>query len=473
MLTYRSLNALGCLRSASASVWPLSTSYTTCRVVSARILFSVCCARMSRAWTSGRPALIIVANWRVNTTTSRVLTPPPNLMLSLNSLGAARTCTTTMRFFRRCAMTSSRVGRSILSLTRSPLSVRAVYWKSGMAHSLRAPLAARRYLGSAGGGLAAGRDRLPVVERRLADHPQKLVRRRRHPEALVLGDLAAHIQLVERIVQRLHPVLLARLHHGRDLLDLLVPNQRPHGGGHDEDLARHHATAALGLLQQRLGDDTLEHERQLGAHLRPAVVRARGCHHPDAAAEGQGPRSRDGVRDPHHDPRRAGADSGPEDRADPVHDAGGQEARDADAERCALPTVCGPRGHQGRVPPGDVDAERVSADDRRGAARRQGADRVRRPVRRRRTQGSGAPLEAPGGSEPCRSSSTPPARSKAISSTTRSTCRLATTSSRTCGRTAWSWCRSARRPKSSSSTSSSAAASRPATSSCSPASSPR
>src|SRR5947199_6554449 len=272
MLTYRSLNALGCLRSASARVWPLSTSYTTCRVTSARILFSVCCASMSRAWTSGRPALIIVANWRVNTTTSRVLRPPPNLKLSLNSLGAARTCTTTMRFFRRCAMTSSRVGRSILSLTRSPLSVRAVYWKSGMAHSLRAPLAARRYLGSAGGGLA-GRDRLPVVERRLADHPQELVRRRGHPEAFVLGDLTAHVQLVERIVQRLHPVLLARLHHGRDLLDLLVPNERPYRGGHDEDLARHHAAAALGLLQQRLGDDTLEHERQLGAHLRLLVRR--------------------------------------------------------------------------------------------------------------------------------------------------------------------------------------------------------
>src|SRR6266498_3531922 len=32
----------------------------------------------------------------------------------------ARTCTTTMRFLRRCAMTSSRVGRSILSLTSAP-----------------------------------------------------------------------------------------------------------------------------------------------------------------------------------------------------------------------------------------------------------------------------------------------------------------------------------------------------------------
>src|SRR2546426_974586 len=137
MLTYRSLNALGCLRSASASVWPLSTSYTTCRVTSARILFSVCCARMSRAWTRGRPALIIVANWRVNTTTSRGFTPPPNLKLSFDSFGSARTCTTTLRFFRRCAITSSRVRRSILSLTKSPLSVRAVYWKTGIAHSLR------------------------------------------------------------------------------------------------------------------------------------------------------------------------------------------------------------------------------------------------------------------------------------------------------------------------------------------------
>src|SRR5205823_2571094 len=267
MLTSRSLNALGCLRSASASVWPLSTSYTTCRVVSARILFSVCCARMSRAWTSGRPALIIVANWRVNTTTSRVLTPPPNLKLSLNSLGAARTCTTTMRFFRRCAMTSSRVGRSILSLTRSPLSVRAVYWKTGMAYSLRAPSGGPRpWPHPAAAGQGRGHDIL-VVQRRLADHPQELVRRRGHAQALVLRDLAAHVQLVERIVQSLHPVLLARLLHRWDLLDLLVPDQRPHGGGHDQDLARHHAPAALGLLQQRLGDDALEHERELGADL--------------------------------------------------------------------------------------------------------------------------------------------------------------------------------------------------------------
>src|SRR5207247_2446071 len=140
MLTYRSPKALGCLRSASARVWPLSTSYTTDLVISARDWFSVCFARMSSACTSGSPALIMVANCRVMTTRSRVLMPPPNLKLSLKALGAARTCTTTMRFFRRWAMTSSRVGRSTSPDWRSPFSVRAVYWKTGIGQLLPAPI---------------------------------------------------------------------------------------------------------------------------------------------------------------------------------------------------------------------------------------------------------------------------------------------------------------------------------------------
>src|SRR5438132_1295777 len=305
MLTYRSLNALGCLRSASARVWPLSTSYTTCRVTSARILFSVCCARISSACTSGNPALIIVANCRVITTMSRVLTPPPNLKLSLNSRGAARTCTTTMRFFRRWAMTSSRLGRSILSLTRSPLSVRAVYWKTVMAHSLRGwPLAAGRDLGLGGLGLAGGG--LALVLRRLADHPQELVRVRRDAEALVLGNLATQVELVQRVVQRLHAVLLARLHHRRDLFDLFVADQRPDRGGHDQNLGGHDAAAALGLLQQRLCDDALEHERQLGPDLRLLVRREHVDDAVDAfhrrvgvqRGEGQVARLRNGQRRP-------------------------------------------------------------------------------------------------------------------------------------------------------------------------------
>jgi hypothetical protein len=77
MFTYRSLNAFGCLRSASATVWPDSTSNTTARVTAWSCLFSLCLARMSSAWTSGRPELIIVENWRVKMTMSRILIPPP------------------------------------------------------------------------------------------------------------------------------------------------------------------------------------------------------------------------------------------------------------------------------------------------------------------------------------------------------------------------------------------------------------
>ena len=77
MFTYSSLNAFGCLRSASASVLPDSTSNTTCRVTSLSAGFSLCVARMSSACTSGRPALIIVENWRVKMTMSRILIDPP------------------------------------------------------------------------------------------------------------------------------------------------------------------------------------------------------------------------------------------------------------------------------------------------------------------------------------------------------------------------------------------------------------
>jgi hypothetical protein len=124
MFTYSSLNALGCLRRASASVCPLSTSYTTAFVTSLSFLFSVCSERMSRACTSGSPELIIVANWRVKMTMSRVAIPEPKE--SLISFGACWTFTTIIRFLRRCATTSSCVGRSSWPDCSSPVRVRAV-----------------------------------------------------------------------------------------------------------------------------------------------------------------------------------------------------------------------------------------------------------------------------------------------------------------------------------------------------------
>src|SRR5437867_2636681 len=192
---------------------------------------------------------------------------------SLSSAGAWRTCTTTMRFFRRWAMTSSRLGSSILSLTSSPLSVRAVYWKSGMARGSSRRLPAGPYFGHADLRLPARPERLPLVHHGLADHPQEIVRVGCGAEALLLRDLAGDVQLVQRVVQRLHAVLLPRLHRGLDLVHLVVADQRADRRGAHHDLGRHHATPSLVLLEQRLGDHSLEHERELRPRLRLSVRR--------------------------------------------------------------------------------------------------------------------------------------------------------------------------------------------------------
>ncbi len=62
MLRNSSSNTLLCLPSASASVEPASTSRVTSLIVRPNEGFVVCLARMSRHWTSGRPAEIMVAN---------------------------------------------------------------------------------------------------------------------------------------------------------------------------------------------------------------------------------------------------------------------------------------------------------------------------------------------------------------------------------------------------------------------------
>jgi len=109
---------------------------------------------------------------------------------------------------------------------------------------------------------------------------------------------------------------------------------------------------------------------------------------------------------------------------------------------------------------------------RRGAGRREGAESVRRAARRRRVQSGGAPLGAPEGVS---YAGLPVHRPHAQGRSRQRQDRPADTRRRhraPAQETVWSSCRSAPRPRSSSSTSSSAAGSRPATSSCSPASSP-
>ena len=65
MLVNSGSNVFGCLRMASASDAPLSTSPRVARIVDEKFLSSSCVPRISRHCTSGRPASIITENWRV------------------------------------------------------------------------------------------------------------------------------------------------------------------------------------------------------------------------------------------------------------------------------------------------------------------------------------------------------------------------------------------------------------------------
>jgi hypothetical protein len=93
----------------------------------------------------------------------------------------------------------------------------------------------------------------------------------RDAQALLERHLARHVQLIQRVVHRLHAVLLSGLHHRVDLVHLVVADEGPDGWRRDEDLGSHRAAAPLGPRQQRLGDDALERERELRPNLRLLV----------------------------------------------------------------------------------------------------------------------------------------------------------------------------------------------------------
>jgi hypothetical protein len=112
-LTKRSSNTFGCFPSASAKVDPLSTSSFTLRITFLNEAFSCCMPRMSRHWTSGSPASIIVANCLVNTASSFFDTFPlcqGNAMR--RSRGLAFTLTGTICCRRSWAMTNASFGAS-------------------------------------------------------------------------------------------------------------------------------------------------------------------------------------------------------------------------------------------------------------------------------------------------------------------------------------------------------------------------
>jgi hypothetical protein len=136
MLRNRSSKTFLCLPSASASVAPASTSCVTSPITRPNEGLLACLARMSRHWTSGRPAEIMVANWRVKMARSLVVTPlPPPSFGSLKPPAFGRIEVTRIFFLRSRSMASSWRPTSISPLCDSPASVRPFQTKTGMGSS--------------------------------------------------------------------------------------------------------------------------------------------------------------------------------------------------------------------------------------------------------------------------------------------------------------------------------------------------
>jgi hypothetical protein len=105
------------------------------------------------------------------------------------------------------------------------------------------------------------------------------------PRRFVLGVLAAPHRTLQRdqaplvgvrqgLIHRLHPkLLLAHLHRGVDLVDLVLADQVPDRRVRYHDLQRHGAPWTVGSRQQRLAQHALQHEGQLRADLRLLVGR--------------------------------------------------------------------------------------------------------------------------------------------------------------------------------------------------------
>ena len=134
--TYSRSNTFGCLPSASENVEPLSTSPLIVWITFLKPAFSCCVPRMSRHCTSGRPASIIVANWRVKMTRSRIETPfCRNGKISESSLGLGFTVVGVMACERRVAIAASTPSATITPFFESPSRVLPTQLYVGMVAS--------------------------------------------------------------------------------------------------------------------------------------------------------------------------------------------------------------------------------------------------------------------------------------------------------------------------------------------------
>src|SRR5262245_46334255 len=215
-------------------------------MMSWKLFRSICIPSVCRHWTSGKPAAIIVANWRLKTEMSLPRTPPIKPLrtgISPNEKPPVAPRLTAMfwttipweRSWRAAARSS---GAVISARTCPPPAVTPRYVKFGMASPVP--------------DLAGGRGH------RLVHHAEQLVRIRASGQCLRPRDRAAEVQVRERLVHRLHPELLAGLHRRVDLVDLFLADHVADGRCGHQDLHGQRPSAAVTLRDQELIEDGFE-----------------------------------------------------------------------------------------------------------------------------------------------------------------------------------------------------------------------
>src|SRR5262245_2945891 len=207
---------------------------------------SICMPIVSRHWTSGRPAAIIVVNDRVQAETSLPRTVPIKpLRTGIDhkeqqpvTARFAAVFWTTIPWERSWRAAARSSGAVISARTCPPPAVTPRYVKFGMASPVP--------------DLAGGRGH------RLVHHAEQLVRIRASGQRLRPRDRAAEVQVRERLVHRLHPKLLAGLHRRVYLVDLFLADHVADGRCGHQDLHGQRPSAAVTLRDQELIEDGFE-----------------------------------------------------------------------------------------------------------------------------------------------------------------------------------------------------------------------
>src|SRR6267143_2452824 len=269
--------------SESARVEPDSTFTFTLVSTSRKARLSSWLARMSRHCTSGRPASIIVANWRVKMMMSFWEIPPMpgSLKVSCDFLRILTFCSAIAR--KRC-WTEASSAASIWPFFTSPVLVFPSHVQMGIFRCAGCALAA-----AAGAAIQVS---LRALRLHRAVHARagsggedvaQLVRIGAAGHRLLEGNETLLHQRRQRLVEGLHAELrLADLHRGVDLVDLVLADQVPDGGVGDHDLDRQHAARSARLGDEVLRHHAFQHERELRPELRLLV----GREHVEDAVDG-------------------------------------------------------------------------------------------------------------------------------------------------------------------------------------------